>query len=155
MARIYVASSWRNQYYPEVVQRLREAGHEVYDFRNPPHGGAGFHWTDIDPNAPDWTYAQYAEGLHHPLAERQFQADIDALTWADTCVLVLPCGRSAHTEAGWMAGAGKRVVAYLPEMVEPELMYKLFDDVAGSLEELVEKLYLDRDVEFLRPGLSE
>jgi hypothetical protein len=140
MARIYVASSWRNQYYPEVVTRLREAGHEVYDFRNPPHGGAGFHWTDIDPNAPAWTYAQYAEGLHHPLAERQFQADIDALTWADTCVLVLPCGRSAHTEAGWMAGAGKRVIAYIPEMVEPELMYKLFDGVAGSLEELVEKL---------------
>jgi len=140
MARIYVASSWRNPYFPEVVTRLREAGHEVYDFRNPPHGGAGFHWTDIDPNAPAWTYAQYAEGLHHPLAERQFQADIDALTWADTCVLVLPCGRSAHTEAGWMAGAGKRVVAYIPEMVEPELMYKLFDGVAGSLEELVEKI---------------
>ena len=155
MARIYVASSWRNQYFPEVVTRLREAGHEVYDFRNPPHGGAGFHWTDIDPDAPNWTYAQYAEGLHHPLAERQFQADIDALTWADTCVLVLPCGRSAHTEAGWMAGAGNRVLAYIPEMVEPELMYKLFDGVAGSLEELVEILYLDRDVEFLRPGLSE
>ena len=140
MARIYVASSWRNPYFPDVVNRLRAAGHEVYDFRNPPHGGAGFHWTDIDPDAPAWTYAQYAEGLHHPLAERQFQADIDALTWADTCVLVLPCGRSAHTEAGWMAGAGKRVLAYLPEMVEPELMYKLFDGVAGSLEELVEKL---------------
>ena len=137
MARIYVASSWRNPYFPEVVKRLREAGHEVYDFRNPPHGGAGFHWTDVDPDAPNWTYAQYAEGLHHPLAERQFQADIDALTWADTCVLVLPCGRSAHTEAGWMAGAGKRVIAYIPEMVEPELMYKLFDGVAGSLDDLV------------------
>ena len=134
MARVYVASSWRNQYFPEVVKRLREAGHEVYDFRNPPHGGAGFHWTDIDPDAPNWTYAQYAEGLRHPLAERQFQADIDALTWADTC------GRSAHTEAGWMAGAGKRVLAYIPEMVEPELMYKLFDGVAGSLEELVGKI---------------
>ena len=140
MARIYVASSWRNKYFPEVVTRLREAGHEVYDFRNPPHGGAGFHWTDIDPDAPNWTYAQYAEGLHHPLAERQFQADIDALTWADTCVLVLPCGRSAHTEAGWMAGAGKRVLAYIPEMVEPELMYKLFAGVAGSLDELVGKI---------------
>ena len=140
MARIYVASSWRNKYFPEVVTRLREVGHEVYDFRNPPHGGAGFHWTDVDPDAPNWTYAQYAEGLHHPLAERQFQADMDALTWADTCVLVLPCGRSAHTEAGWMAGAGKRVLAYIPEMLEPELMYKLFDAVAGSLDELVELL---------------
>ena len=140
MTKIYVASSWRNPYYPAVVERLRQEGHEVYDFRNPPHGGAGFHWTDIDENAPNWTFEQYAEGLEHPLAERQFLADIDALTWADTCVLVLPSGRSAHTEAGYMAGAGKRVIVYIPEMVEPELMYKLFDGVVGSLDDLVKAL---------------
>ncbi len=29
MARIYVASSWRNAYFPEVVKRLREFGHEM------------------------------------------------------------------------------------------------------------------------------
>ena len=138
MARIYVASSWRNQYYPEVVERLRAAGHEVYDFRHPPHGGNGFRWTDIDPGAlTGWGFEDYAEGLHHPLAERQFAADLEALRWADTCVLVLPCGRSAHTEAGWLAGAGRRVVAYIPEMVEPELMYKLFDAVVGSLDDLI------------------
>ena len=137
MARIYVASSWRNKYYPEVVERLKKEGHDVYDFRNPPHGGKGFHWTDVDENAPNWSFAQYAEGLRHPLAERQFTADLKALKEADTCVLVLPCGRSAHTEAGWMAGAGKRVVVYIPEMVEPELMYKLFDAVVGTLDDLV------------------
>ena len=142
MARIYVASSWRNPYYPEVVAALREAGHEVYDFRNPPHGGAGFHWTDVDENALDWTFEEYAEGLHHPKAERQFQADLDALNWADTCVLVLPCGRSAHTEAGWMAGAGKRVFVYIPEMSEPELMYKLFDGVVGNPDDLMQRLSL-------------
>lgn len=27
--RIYVASSWRNVYQPEVVERLKAAGHEV------------------------------------------------------------------------------------------------------------------------------
>ena len=138
MAKIYVASSWRNKYYPEVVTKLREAGHEVYDFRNPPHGGNGFRWTDIDENAPNWTFEQYAEGLHHPLAERQSAADLEALKAADTCVLVLPCGRSAHTEAGWMAGAGKRVIVYIPEMVEPELMYKLFYEVVGNMEELIQ-----------------
>ena len=137
MARIYVASSWRNTYYPEVVARLKEAGHEVYDFRNPPHGGNGFRWTDINEKALDWTFEQYAEGLHHPKAERQFQADLEALNWADTCVLVLPCGRSAHTEAGWMAGAGKKVIVYIPKMEEPELMYKLFQGVAGSLDDLI------------------
>ena len=108
---IYVASSWRNKYYPEVVKRLRQEGFPVYDFRNPPHGGTGFHWTDVDKNAPNWTFKEYEKGLSHPLAERQFEADLEALQQADTCVLVLPCGRSAHTEAGWMAGAGKRVMS--------------------------------------------
>lgn len=140
MARIYVASSWRNQYFPAVVEALRQAGHEVYDFRNPPHGGNGFRWTDVDPDAMDWTFEEYAEGLHHPLAERQFQADMDALEWASVCVLLLPCGRSAHTEAGWMAGACKRVFVLIPEKAEPELMYKLFDGVAGSIPELLRML---------------
>lgn len=53
---IYVASSWKNPYYEDVIKRLREEGLPVYDFRNPPHGGNGFHWTDVDPNAPDWTF---------------------------------------------------------------------------------------------------
>ena len=117
MARIYVASSWRNAYYPEVVKRLREFGHEVYDFRNPPQGGHGFHWTDIDPNCTEWTFAEYADGLTHPTAEKQFANDIEALEWADTCVLVLPCGRSAHTEAGWCKGRGMKTIVYIPKMV--------------------------------------
>lgn len=140
MAKIYVASSWRNKYYPEVVEALRAKGHEVYDFRNPPHGGNGFRWTDIDEKALEWSFDEYAEGLHHPKAERQFKADLEALEWADTCVLVLPSGRSAHTEAGWMAGAGRRVFVYIPEMQEPELMYKLFDGVVGSMEDLLEAI---------------
>ncbi len=63
MAKIYVASSWRNPYYPEVVKRLKDEGHDVYDFRNAPHGGGGSHWTDVDENAPNWTFEQYADGL--------------------------------------------------------------------------------------------
>lgn len=33
--KIYLASSWRNERQPAVLAALREAGHEVYDFRNP------------------------------------------------------------------------------------------------------------------------
>jgi hypothetical protein len=58
------------------------------------------------------------------------------MTSCDTCVLVLPCGRSAHTEAGWFAGRGKKVIVYLPERQEPELMYKLFSAIACTEEEL-------------------
>ena len=35
-----------------------------------------------------------------------------------------------------MKGAGKKVIVYIPEMQEAELMYKLFDLVSDNLEEL-------------------
>ena len=140
LVSIYVASSWRNEYYPEVIVKLRDAGFDVYDFRNPPSGDLGFKWGSIDPDFMDWTPSQYRNMLRHPKAERQFHNDIEAMEACDACVLVLPCGRSAHTEAGWFAGKGKRVLAYIPEKQEPELMYKLFDEVCCSIKELIEAL---------------
>lgn len=134
--KIYVASSWRNEFYPEVVEVLRAEGHEVYDFRNPPKG-EGFKWSYVDPNYMEWTPEEYRVQLEGPLAERQFKNDLEAMLACDTCVLVLPCGRSAHTEAGWFAGKGKKVMVYIPVKQEPELMYKLFDGMACDLEELV------------------
>lgn len=138
--KIYVASSWRNEFYPGVVEALRAAGHDVYDFRNPPSGDDGFKWANVDPNYMDWTPTEYRDQLKCSLAERQFKNDIEAMESCDTCVLVLPCGRSAHTEAGWFAGRGKKVIAYIPTKQEPELMYKLFDRVTCTLEELFDAL---------------
>lgn len=138
--RIYVASSWRNEHYPEVVLRLREAGFDVYDFRNPPSGDEGFHWYNVSDKWLDWTPDEYRDNLKHPLAVRQFKNDIEAMESCDACVLVLPCGRSAHTEAGWFAGKGKRTVAYIPEKQEPELMYKLFSAVTTTIEETISAL---------------
>ena len=152
MAKIYVASSWRNPYFADVVSLLRSAGHEVYDFRNPPHGGHGFKWAEIAQDmgvgaagcageaATEWTFDQYRQGLKHPKAERQFAADLEAMLWADTCVLVLPCGRSAHTEAGWFSGRGLKTIAYIPQFDEPELMYKLFNAIVATPTELLEAL---------------
>lgn len=139
--KLYIASSWRNEYYPEVVSKLREAGFDVYDFRNPPSGEGGFKWSYIDENYMDWTPEQYREQLNsNPLALRQLLNDMQALKECDACVLVLPCGRSAHTEAGWFCGAGKNVVVYIPCKQEPELMYGLFDGVATTMDEVLECL---------------
>lgn len=137
---IYVASSWRNVYYPDVVDKLRAAGHDVYDFRNPPSGDPGFKWGNVDPRYMEWSPEEYRDHLDHPKAVKQFGNDIEAMEACDTCVLVLPCGRSAHTEAGWFAGRGKKVLVYIPEKQEPELMYKLFSGVCCSMEELIEEL---------------
>ena len=39
-----------------------------------------------------------------------------------------------------MAGAGKKVIVYILEMQEPELMYKLFDGVVGNLNDLLNSI---------------
>lgn len=138
--KIYVASSWRNEFYEGVVEALRKAGHEVYDFRNPPSGDPGFKWSAVDPDYMEWSPETYRNQLTHPLAVRQFGNDIEAMRQCDVCVLVLPCGRSAHTESGWFAGSGKKVVAYIPTRQEPELMYRLFDAICCNLLELTDEL---------------
>ena len=139
--KIYVASSWRNSYQQSVVFALREAGHEVYDFRNPAPGDTGFSWSQIDPNWKDWSVAQYREALKHPIAEAGFDRDMGAMRWATACVLVLPCGRSAHTEMGWFTrDPDKLALIYTPDPIEPELMYKQADGVYGQIEEVLEHL---------------
>jgi hypothetical protein len=62
------------------------------------------------------------------------------MKWADTCVMILPCGRSANTEAGWMKGAGKKVFVFSPIKQEPELMYKIHDGIFSHIDELIKEL---------------
>ncbi|MGI6254226.1 MAG: hypothetical protein ACOYJZ_01205 [Acutalibacter sp.] len=137
--KIYVASSWRNDIQPHVVKALRDAGHEVYDFKNPAPGNNGFQWSEIDPKWQHWTAGQFREQLSHPIAENGFGFDMKALESSEACVLVLPSGRSAHLEAGYSIGAGKPTVILL-ENGEPELMYKMTPYICLSIPEVVETL---------------
>jgi len=131
--KVYVASSWRNILQPGVVHAMRRLGHEVYDFKNPSKGNRGFHWSDIDPKWQQWNGEQYISGLDHPIAEDGFRSDMDAMEWADTFILVQPCGRSAHLELGWAVGRGKATIMLLGPDIEPELMAKMCDHICPGL----------------------
>lgn len=144
--KIYVASSWRNPHQPDVVEALRDVGHDVYDFRNPEPGDTGFAWSDIDPDWQIWTPEEYIQGLGHPLARRGFGKDYAAMCWADAVVLVQPCGRSAHLELGWAVGAGKLTAILLAVGQEPELMTAMVDHLAVSLDDLIEWAALAEDL---------
>lgn len=135
--KIYVASSWCNPFQQQVIEVLRNLGHEVYDFRNPPHGNGGFSWFEISPEWEEWSTEMYKKALNHPIAVEGFNSDFDGMKWADICVMVLPCGRSANTEAGWMKGAGKKVFVFSPVGQEPELMYKIHDGILSTFEQLI------------------
>ena len=143
--KVYVASSWRNDYQPLVVAALREDGHEVYDFKD----SDGFHWTEIDGGWQDWPsdISKYLKGLEHPCAERGFNRDMSHLRDCDACVYVMPCGVSASLEAGWACGAGKRVFVYVPALREPDLMVKMAELVTSDLAEIRKRIAFDFDQE--------
>lgn len=152
---IYVASSWRNGFQQETVRALEADGHVVYDFRNPRgsrHSAAtlraklgvlpdrGFSWREIDPDWPEWPVNQFLDALDHPIAKEGFNADRSALEACELCVLVMPCGRSAHLEAGYAIGLNRPTLCYWPRReglhVEPELMYRFMDRAVGRIEML-------------------
>lgn len=126
MTKVYVASSWRNQHYDRVIEALKIAGHQVWNWREPPTGGNGFGWHQTGQS--DYQHgdkippAQWRDMLQHPTAQVGFASDLAGMNWCDIGVLLHPCGRSAHLEAGWIAGRGKKVHVLAPEPTEPDLM---------------------------------
>lgn len=138
--RIYLASSWRNPSQPELVQKLRDAGHEVYDFRNPPNG-TGFSWSEISPDWEKWTAQEYIDALKHPCAQRGFWSDYAAMNWADTFVLLLPCGRSAHLEAGWAMGRGLDTLIITQDGEPPELMALMAKKIVTNFDDAIRYLW--------------
>ena len=148
--RIYVASSWRNQFQQGVVTALRSDGHQVYDFKGDgdgwgeSSGPGGFHWKECAQPGMDWqqwTASEYIEALDHPRAEEGFRRDMDALEQCDICVMVMPCGPSASMEMGWACGAKKDVYVYVPGLREPDLMVKMAGLVTDDLELIRSAIY--------------
>jgi len=150
-AYVYVASSWRNPVQPLVVAELRAAGIDCYDFRNPP-SGSGFSWREVKSDyvgprigvdgvrakGSDWEdVAEYLRMVEHPRALEGYASDFAAMCQADTFVMVLPCGKSAHLELGWAVGAGLRTAILLENPVEPELMYRMVDHMSPDLPDLL------------------
>ena len=145
MARIYVSSSWKNGTQPVLVKELRKRGHKVYDFRHPSGRNDRNVWESV--SRSKGLLSAYQQNMVRPddfdillmdkKARDRFDEHFKAMSDADTCILVLPCGRSSHAEAGYMAGAGKRVFVFDTEQyVKPELMYLMFDGYFHIEEEL-------------------
>ena len=142
--RIYVASSWRNERQLEVVNYLNNLGYDAYNFRK---AQTAFEWKDVDVPVDGVSIHQtdsitFINGLDHPTAQAGFNADFEAMKESDAFLLLLPCGKSAHLEAGWAIGQGKPTCILLSDFTEPELMYNMADFIATSLHQVRKWLYM-------------
>lgn len=136
---VYVASSWRNEDHPKVVDRLREEGIACYDFKR--DEGAQFHWSEVDPSYKetwDGNFHRFVSMLNHSRAVEGFYSDFRAMENATAFVLVHPAGRSAHLESGWAIGRGIPTAIYFPRGIdEPDLMYGMASRLTESLSDLI------------------
>ena len=94
MSKIYVIGSLRNPEIPEIANKLRSVGHEVFD-----------DWYAAGPEADDYWHSyelkkgkNYKEALEGYAARNVFNFDKTHLDRNEMAVLVLPAGRSGHLE---------------------------------------------------------
>lgn len=122
--RIYTATSWKNESLVlQVAKMLRSWGHDVYCFAEHGAGHYVFTWPDVVGPQDDGITC-----LDNDDSCRGYGADKAGLDWSNCVIMINPCGRDAHLEAGYGKGQGKLLIILgtWPKG-EFSLMYKLAD----------------------------
>lgn len=136
MAKIYVASSWKNEGEVQYIAALlRHAGHDVDDFTDASDGRYVFDYRDLG----DIQQYDARSFLQTEQAQKAFQEDRKWIDWADGVLLLLPAGRSAHLEAGYAKGKGKFVIIY-QDVFPPgefDVMYGFADLVTEEFQSVL------------------
>ena len=111
--KIYLASSWKNQRLVLALAPLIESwGFEVDAFCRATEKRYSFHWSELVDNEDALANYDAIEMLADSRTQRAFAEDKKWLDWADTVIMVLPCGKSSHMEAGYAKGQGKKLIIY-------------------------------------------
>lgn len=114
--KIYLIGSLRNPVIPEIGNKLRALGIDVFDDWFAGGKRADDSWKDYEQR----TGHTYSEALRGRMARHIFEFDKHHLDDSDAAILVAPAGRSGHLELGYMVGQGKCTVIYFPDG-EPKL----------------------------------
>lgn len=135
--KIYLIGSLRNEQIIQIGNRLREAGYATFDDWWAPGRDTDSYWQAYC-KARGQTYRDALQG---PYAKHVFAFDKHHLDNSQIGVLIMPAGKSAHLELGYMRGGGKP--CYIVMDGEPErydIMTQLATAVVFSVEELLMEL---------------
>ena len=134
MRSIYIIGSMRNPRILEVAKALRSIEWDVYEDWHSTGPESDVYWQAYE-KARGRTYREALAGYH---AQEVFVLDKRHLDRCDATVLVMPAGKSAHLELGYMIGGGKP--GYILMDGEPEtydVMHNFATAIFGSLDEML------------------
>ena len=130
--KIYLASSWKNEKeIKRLANLLKMQGYNVDCFCDTSTGRYVFHFSEIgDPRV-----LNVLNFLADKRSQRAFQEDKKWLDWCECCLLYLPAGKSAHLEAGYAKGQGKKLIIFQCEFPKGEfdVMYGFADLITDDL----------------------
>jgi len=146
--KIYLIGSLRHPDVPELAERIqKETGHEVFADWYAAGKIADDAWQDYC-NRRSYSYV---EALNTPASWHVFDFDYHHLLDSDIGILVMPAGKSAHLELGFMAGKGKKCYVLFDQVPERyDQMYHLigpkvkeegpFKEVFFNVDDLIREL---------------
>lgn len=137
MRSIYIIGSMRNPRVPEVAKALRAIGWDAYDDWHSTGPQSDEFWHEYE-KSRGRTYREALAGYH---AQNVFELDKRHLDRCDATLLVMPAGKSAHLELGYMRGCGKP--GYILLDGEPDrydIMALFSTKIFATVEEMLEEL---------------
>jgi hypothetical protein len=135
--RIYVIGSLRNTEVPRLANALRANGHYVFDEWYSPGPEADEYWQRYEQQRG----LGFVQALQEPHAWNVLNFDKRNIDSCDTCVLLMPAGKSGHMELGYAIGTGKQ--GHILLNGEPErwdVMYRFAHGVHYDVNQLLEAL---------------
>ena len=108
--KIYIATSWKNEGLAKTIARvLRFDGHQVDCFCDPSSGRYVFHWSEMVGKEEDLQNYDVVSFMGDSKVQRAFNEDKLHIDWSEVVVMIHRCGNSAHLEAGYAKGQGKKL----------------------------------------------
>jgi nucleoside 2-deoxyribosyltransferase len=137
MKSIYLIGALKNDAILLAANILRHEGFDVFDDWFAPGKNADVHLLEYEKARGH----SYKEALCGYAAKHVFEFDKSHIDRCDIGVMVMPAGKSAHLELGYMRGQGKPAFILFDE--EPErfdCMYQFATDVFFNMDDLIEAL---------------
>lgn len=132
--KIYIIGSMRNPKVTEVAKVFRSEGFTVFDDWISPGDKADEQWKEYEMQRG----RLFADALDGDHARHVFEFDKYHLLTANVGVLVLPAGKSAHTELGFLSGVGTKTLILLDNDPERyDVMAQFGTEIFSSIDELV------------------
>ena len=141
MKAIYLIGSLRNPEIPKIGQDLRQIGFDVFDDWFAGGKIADDSWRDYE-MARGRTYQEALSGY---AARHVFGFDLSHIRRCDIGVLILPAGKSAHIEFGWIS-KDQSTYVLMDKPDRWDVMYQFATGVAFSMNELTEMLKKEREL---------